>query len=195
MNLSIVPRLTLLVALTSHGLLAEPVVEEKTVYYEFTASNRQEIWQQILDKSPDGEVVVAGHHAVNVATTEWQLSSHVTIEGGLYRCTLKEVQPLLQITIRLPYWSNKWEADSLLADNWDKYLRMVSRHEDIHRQYTIKMVQELEVELMKLGSYRHCRDLKDAIAKIETQVTAKYNAQHKWFDANEFAYQKNLEWF
>ncbi len=82
-----------------------------------------------------------------------------------------------------------------MADNWDNYLRMVSNHEDIHRQYAIKMAQEFEIELMKLDSYRHCRDLKQAIEKTRIQIIAKYQAQNKWFDATELTYQHNLEWF
>lgn len=187
--------ITLLVALPCHALFAQPIVEEQTVYYEFIANNKNEIWQQIQQKSPRGTVNMAGQHAVNVATTEWQMSARYTLEGGLYRCTLKAVQPTLQITLRLPYWSNKWQADKLLADNWDNYLRMVSNHEDIHRQYAIKMAEEFEIELMKLDSYRHCIDLKQAIEKTRIQVIAKYQAQNKWFDATELTYQHNLEWF
>lgn len=189
------PCLTLLAAVPYHTLLAQPIVEQKTVYYEFTANSKKEIWQQILEKSPRGAVNVAGHHAVNVATTEWQMSTKYNLEGGLHRCTLKSVQATLQITIRLPNWTNKWQADKLLADNWDNYVRMVSNHEDIHRQYAIKMAQEYETELMKLDSYRRCADLKEAMEKVRVHVIGKYHAQNKWFDANEFTYQKNLEWF
>lgn len=187
--------ITLLAAVPCSGLLAEPIVEEKTIYYEFTANSKKEIWQQILQKSPRGAVNMAGQHAVNVATTEWQMSAQYTLEGGLNRCTLKDVQAKLQITIRLPHWTNKWQADKLLADNWDNYVRMVSNHEDIHRQYAIKMAQEYETELMKLDSYRRCSHLKEAMEKTRIQVIGKYVAQNKWFDANEYTYQKNLEWF
>jgi len=189
------PCLTLLAAVSCQSLFAQPVVEEKTVYYEFSAKSKKEIWQQILHRSPHGAVNVAGQHAVNVATTEWQMSARYTLEGGFQRCTLKDVQSMLQITIRMPYWTNKWQADKLLAENWDNYVRMVSNHEDIHRQYAIKMAQEFETELLKLDSFRRCSDLKEAMEKIRIQVIGKYQAQNKWFDANEFTYQKNLEWF
>ena len=187
--------LAVLMVVLSGCLRADPVVEEKTLYYEFTANNKKEIWRQILNNSPQGKVNVAGNHAVNVATTEWELTAKHSYEGGLYRCTLKDVQTTLKITIRLPYWANKWQADQQLVENWDNYVRMVSDHEDVHRRYAIKMAQEYETELMELDSYKKCRDLKDAVKKTRTRVIGKYQAKNKWFDANEFTYQKNLVWF
>lgn len=174
---------------------AQPVIEEQTEYYGFDANSRQQIWQQILAKSPKGATTIAGHHAVNVATTQWWLEARYQLEAGLQRCELKSVQPQLKIVIRLPHWRNKWQADKILAENWDNYLRMVANHEDIHRQYTIRMVNEFEEALLGLGSYRRCRDLKEDIEKTRLQVIGKYKAKNKWFDANEYTYQKELVWF
>lgn len=174
---------------------AQPVIEEKTVYYEFSANTKKEIWQQILEKSPMGATNIAGHHAVNVATTEWTLGARYRLEGGLERCTLTEVQPHLQITIRMPNWTNKWEADAVLADNWDNYVRMVSSHEDVHRQYAVRMATEYEAALMELGSYRYCRELKEEMENVRQTILGKFKAHNKWFDAKEFVYQKELVWF
>ncbi|HVL00772.1 MAG TPA: DUF922 domain-containing protein, partial [Dongiaceae bacterium] len=168
---------------------------EKTTYYEFEASTRKEIWQQILAKSPKGATEIAGHHAVNVATTEWQMKARYGLEGGFQKCTLTDVQPHLRITIRLPLWTNKWEADAVLADNWDNYVRMVSRHEDVHRQYAIRMASEYETALMQLGSARTCKELREDIDKAWQKVVGEFNAKNNWFDAQEFVYQKELVWF
>lgn len=174
---------------------ASPVIEEQTVYYRFHARSQKEIWNRIIAGSPNGLTQVAGQHAVNVATTEWELKLHYTIEGGFQKCSLRDVRPHLKITIRLPHWENKWEADPLLAENWDRYVRMVSSHEDIHRQYAIKMAEEVHQELMQLESQRRCHDLEADISRTRDRVIGKFNARNKWFDAKEFVYQKQLVWF
>jgi len=135
---------------------AQPVIEEQTLYYRFNASSQKEIWEKIIAGSPQGRVQVAGQHAVNVATTEWHLTLHYRLEGGFQKCSITNVRPHLKITIRMPHWENKWEADPLLAENWDRYVRMVSNHEDIHRQYAVKMAQEVARELSVLDSQRRC---------------------------------------
>lgn len=174
---------------------AQPVIEEQTLYYRFNASSQKEIWEKIIAGSPQGRVQVAGQHAVNVATTEWHLTLHYRLEDGFQKCSITHVRPHLKITIRMPHWENKWEADPLLAENWDRYVRMVSNHEDIHRQYAVKMAQEVARELSTLDSQRRCHELEDDIKRTKDQVIGKFEAQNKWFDATEFVYQKELIWF
>ena len=174
---------------------AQPVIQDATEYYEFSAATRAEIWHQILANSPKGSVEMAGHHAVNVATTEWRFEGHYRYEASLFKCRIIDVQPVLYITIHLPHWNNKWQADAKLAEDWDRYVRMVSNHEAIHRRYAIKMAEEYEKTLNELDTYKSCRDLNDDVTKIKDRLIGKYRAKNLWFDAQEFEYQKELNWF
>lgn len=174
---------------------AEPIIKTNTVYYEFKAKTRQEIWQQIMSNSPKGAVEVAGSHAVNVGLTEWKLGGVFQYRASLFKCRMATVIPELAITIHLPLWTNKWEADAKLADDWDRYVRMISQHEDIHVQYATKMVHEIYDEINKLGTFKRCEYLEAALTELKANVVGKYKAQNKWFDAKEFVYQKKLRWF
>lgn len=191
--------LTVLLALAtlSHGTsaTAEPIVKTNTIYYEFEAKNRREIWNQIKAHSPKGTVEVAGNHAVNVGLTEWKLGGVFQYRASLFKCRMATVIPELTISIHLPLWTNKWEADQKLADDWDRYVRMIAQHEDIHVQYATKMVHEINDEIKKLGTFSRCESLEDALSELKAKIVGKYKAQNKWFDAKEFVYQKKLHWF
>lgn len=181
--------------LLSQGLFAKPEISESSVYYNINATTRHGVWNQIKEKSPRGEVNVAGNHAVNVAMTHWSLSSNVQYHASLFKCRLSEVSVGLKVTIHLPYWENSWQAEQPLVDEWSRYVRMVSTHESIHQRYSVLMAEELENRLNELGVYKTCKSLKSDVEKIKNEVIGKYKAKNIWFDAQEFVYQKELRWF
>lgn len=181
--------------LSAGPVLGEPLIEETREYYEFQASTREQIWRQIASHSPKGNVNLAGHHAVNVAVTEWRFDSRFRFEPGLRRCRIVDIQPRIRITIRMPHWVNKWEADEKLVADWDRYVRMVSEHEDVHRNYAIAMVKDFYQQAQGLGEFGDCQDARDAYETLQRSVAAEYQAKNKWFDAQDFVYQKQLKWF
>ena len=185
----------LLVLLFTQPVSAKPFIIEERKYYSFTASSRQEIWQQIQANSPRGVVEKAGEHLVSVAVTEARLSGRYQYQASLTRCKLLSYEPHLKIIIHMPHWENSWQASQQLVDNWNNYVRMVSNHEDIHRQYAIKMVEEFDRRLGELAHFKRCNELKEAIEQIRQEVIGTYRAQNAWFDAKERVYQKNLRWF
>lgn len=179
----------------TQSLQAKPIITEERVYYSFKANNRDQIWQQIERNSPKGRVESAGEHLINVALTQLNLTGQYQYQASLTKCKLTTIQPQLHITIHMPHWENSWQADALLVENWNRYVRMVSDHEDIHKQYAIKMVEELEQALLKIGTFKRCNQLKEELEKVRSATLGKYRAQNAWFDAKERVYQKDMNWF
>ena len=103
--------------------------------------------------------------------------------------------PILNVTITLPHWKNKWQASQQLADNWDNYVRMVARHESVHKDYAIDMVRDLDKRLGELGVLGSCEELQKEVKKAKEQAVAKNKANNRWFDAKDRVYQKKLKWF
>ncbi len=181
--------------LLASPLQAKPVITEERVYYSFKAITRNEIWQQIKLNSPNGEVEKAGQHLINVAMTQTQMGARFRYDVSLTQCKLVDIRPTLHITIHMPHWENSWQADPRLVDNWNGYVRMVSNHEDVHKQYAIKMVEEYERRLHALGMFKRCKDLKAAVQKTRKEVVGQFNAENAWFDAKERVYRNGLQWF
>lgn len=187
---------TLLLGTIGSGLaFPEPTVTQERVYYAIQAQTREQVWQQIKQNSPKGEFQRAGEHLINVAVTQWSLETRYQYEVSLTQCKLRDIQPFLHIRIHMPHWKNSWQADPLLAENWSRYVRMVSDHEDIHKQYAIKMVNELDKLLHGLGSFKRCQQLEDEVEKVTNKTISKYKLENAWFDAKERIYQRELEWF
>ena len=174
---------------------AEPKITEERVYYPIIAMDRDQIWDQIKQNSPKGEFHRAGEHLVNVAVTEWILSSNNQARASVISCRMVKVEPQLHIRIHMPHWENSWQADPELVKNWEHYVRMVSDHEDIHKQYAIKMVEELDHELKQLGKFKRCEQLREQYEKVKNRIISKYKLENAWFDAKERVYQRGLNWF
>lgn len=174
---------------------AEPVIHSKTRHYEFTAATREEIWHRIsqaggVDAAADGT-----NHLVRVAWTAFNLQLNYSLSAALFQCRLHSYQPILYVTVTLPHWKNKWQADQVLAENWDNYVRMVSKHENVHKDYAVKTAHELDKRLAEIGVMKSCKDLKAKIEQTRQDVLAQNYLDNKWFDAKERVYQQKLKWF
>ena len=82
-----------------------------------------------------------------------------------------------------------------MAENWDNYVRMVSKHENVHKDYAVKTAHELDKRLAEIGVMKSCKDLKAKIEQTRQDVLAQNYLDNKWFDAKERVYQQKLKWF
>lgn len=174
---------------------SEPVIHVDKEYYEFNANTKKQVWQQIQRAGGKAKSHDGSNHWVRVAWTAYDLDLKYSYRAGLYQCKLASYTPILKVTVTLPHWKNKWQADAVLAENWDNYVRMVSSHENVHKEYALEMVQDLDKRLAELSTTKSCRELIEQIKKTQQQVIAENRAKNKWFDAKELVYQKNLKWF
>ncbi|MCG8670974.1 MAG: DUF922 domain-containing Zn-dependent protease [Pseudomonadales bacterium] len=185
-----------LIGIVGSGLvMAEPVINTKTQHYEFSAKSRKQIWQHIRRAGENVELNNGTRHGVPVAWTAYDLQLQYRLSAALYQCRLYSYKPILNVTVTLPHWKNKWEADPVLAENWDNYVRMVAQHESVHKKYAIQMAHELDKRLSEIGIMKSCREVKEKVEKIRSQVFAENKANNKWFDAKERVYQQKLRWF
>jgi len=174
---------------------AKTEVSFSTHYYQFKAHDKKSIWKGVIAHSP--KVSLEGHaqHRVVVGLTEWSLRYHYTFRVGLYRCEIKKHSVDVDIAIHLPYWENKWEASESLQKPWDQYVRMVSDHEDIHKEYAIRTAERLDDDISELGVFKSCDELKREVESISQRHMQQNRADNRWFDAKEKIYQKNAIWF
>jgi predicted secreted Zn-dependent protease len=187
--------LFLSVLIYSPSALAETEVSLSSKYYQFNAHDKKSIWKGIVAHSPKVSLEDNAQHRVVVGLTEWSLRYHYTFKVGLYRCEIKKHSVDVDIAIHLPYWENKWEASGSLQQSWDQYVRMVSDHEDIHKEYAIRTATRLDKSISELGVFKGCNALKQEVNAISQRHMQQNKADNSWFDAKEKIYQKNAIWF
>ncbi|MBV1920015.1 MAG: DUF922 domain-containing Zn-dependent protease [Pseudomonadales bacterium] len=179
----------------SPSALAETEVSLSSKYYQFNAHDKKSIWKGIVAHSPKVSLEDYAQHRVVVGLTEWSLRYHYTFKVSLYRCEIKKHSVNVNIAIHLPYWENKWEASPSLQQSWDQYVRMVSDHEDIHKEYAIRTAKRLDKGISELGVFKGCNELKEEVDVISQRHMQQNRADNNWFDAKEKIHQKNVIWF
>jgi len=179
----------------SASVRAETEISLSSKYYQFSAHDKTSIWKGIISHSPKVSLKDYAQHKVVVGLTEWGLRYHYTFRVGLYRCEIKKHSVEVNIAIHLPYWENKWEASEVLQKSWDQYVRMVSGHEDIHKEYAIRTAKRLDKDISELEVFKDCNALKKEVEAISQRHMQQNRADNSWFDAKEKIYQKNAIWF
>ena len=195
MNIRYVFAVFLSVFICSPSALAETEITLSSKYYQFNAHDKKSIWKGIVAHSPKVSLADYAQHKVVVGLTEWNLRYHYTFRVALYRCEIKKYAVDVNIAIHLPYWQNKWEASEPLQKSWDQYVRMVSDHENIHKEYAIRTAKRIDRGISELGVFKGCGELKKEVEAISRRHMQQNNADNRWFDAKEKIYQKNAIWF
>ncbi len=185
----------LFVLIYSPSALAEPEITLSSKYYQFKAHDKKSIWKGIIAHSPKISLEDHAQHKVVVGLTEWSMRYDYIFRVGLYRCEIKKHSVDVNIVIHLPYWENKWEASESLQQSWDQYVRMVSDHEGIHKEYAIRTARRLDKGISALGVFKGCNELKEEVEAVSQRHMQQNKADNSWFDAKEKIYQKNAIWF
>ncbi len=180
------------VFICSASALAKTETSLSSKYYQFNAHDKKSIWKGIVAHSPKVSMKAHVQHKVVVGLTEWSLRYHYTFRVGLYRCEIKKHSVDVNVAIHLPYWENKWEAPELLQRSWDQYVRMVSDHEDIHKEYAIRTAKRLDKSINDLGVFKGCNELKEEVEAIARRHIQQNKADNSWFDAKEKFIKKTL---
>jgi len=174
---------------------AEAIISVNSTYYQFSANDKASIWKGIRDSSPKVSMDDHTDHRVVVGLTEWQLRYRYRFRSVPYHCEIKSFSINLDISIHLPFWVDKWKAPVELQQSWDRYVRMVSTHENIHKSYALRTVNLIDKDVSELKPVKRCDDLKAQVEGIAKRHVQQNKMDNRWFDAKEKIYQKNAIWF
>lgn len=181
--------------LLARGLPAATEIHIASKYYSFAAHDKASIWVGMASASPKVSLDDHVQHEIVIGLTEWRLRQRYQYQAALFRCEVADHVVVLDVVIHLPHWKDKWKAPAHLQSSWDKYVRMVSDHEDIHKAYAIRTAERIDEEVSALGQAKDCEQLTHDIDKIVEKHLAQNRLDNKWFDAKERFYQKRLQWF
>lgn len=178
-------RLALLLA--TLGLLAtssaamardwNPSVENKS--YSISGSSGMQLYQSIGDRGP-----AVGVQAIAYTTFKltWRRDYQPQKDGS---CILKTAKPTLKLIYMLPKPASKLPAD--VAASWGTFVSGVDRHEQIHGEHIIDMVEQIQAfsEGLRAENDKQCQKVRGVLQKRLGELSNEQRARGRAFDKDE----------
>jgi predicted secreted Zn-dependent protease len=170
-----------LLALGVLALVAsDPVVEERTEYYDVTGSSALELYNAVLAHGPKGAQGVAPWTA-SFGTTSWNVRTQAEFARGDGLCAIKSVRTTVRIVTVLPRWTNRVEGTPT-AKYWDRTTRRLVAHERRHAEHGILAATAIRDTVPALSPARTCRELDAAVSATSNAIIERYRGEDRVFD-------------
>jgi predicted secreted Zn-dependent protease len=151
--------------------------ESDIVWYPVTGSSVRDLQSQMRANGPhDDAGAFAGYTHNN---TYW----HIVWREGGGSCSVTDVAVATYDTVTLPMWSPPPNADSALTAEWSRFVTMLGRHEEGHRDIAIAGASEIARALAMLSPQASCSDLAAAANTQGQAILASIRVRQKEYDA------------
>jgi predicted secreted Zn-dependent protease len=151
--------------------------ESDIVWYPIAGSSIRDLRSQMQANGPhDDAGAYAGYTRNN---TYWHISWR---EGG-GSCRVTDVSVTTYDTVTLPVWSPPPKADAALAAEWSRFVTMLGRHEEGHREIAIAGAGEIARALAMLSPQASCADLSASANAQGKAILASIRDRQKEYDA------------
>jgi len=172
-----ITRLLLIFCLLPSTTLAEPETRINTVYYQVDGNTAEDIWNDIITKSP-----VKENGKQHVAYTRWNVNWKFWWYDHGSSCEIDKVTTKLDITYTLPRLKQSDSIPQSLTAHWEKYYAALFEHEQGHKDLGVKAALEIENKLLNMGSRRSCEQLELDANNMAKDVVDKYSRLEKQYD-------------
>jgi predicted secreted Zn-dependent protease len=127
--------------------------ESDIVWYPVSGTTLAHLRAQMYLHGPrDGEGVHAGY---THGYTHW----HVTFTNAAGACLMRTVEVTASDTVTLPLWTPPPGADPAVVAEWSRFVTMLGRHEEGHREINVEGAGTIARALAALPSRASCQDL------------------------------------
>jgi len=164
---------------------AKVIVKESTVYYSFSGRTGIQVYEQIGRKGPR----VSGHKDRKVAITTMQIKLkdlQAAAKGN--QCVVTRVDLQLNVTYRIPKWTNRNAGSPATRKAWDTFLAHIWRHEKQHAEIARDHAVQAERAVMAArGDIRKgCKDMEGSLVRALEKAKARHDRRQLAFDASWF---------
>lgn len=151
--------------------LAEPRVERR--YYDIRARDGLELYAAITSQSPIGVTAIT---AIEPTSVRWEARR---VRGGyvIDRLHLDEV-----IVQTLPRWVNRDAAPACLRRQWDRAMRALDRHENVHLERYIAYSRQFRREAARIPPQPTPAALQRALGQLNRRLEAEVQAWQRDYD-------------
>jgi predicted secreted Zn-dependent protease len=151
--------------------------ESDIVWYPVAGSSIRDLQSQMRANGPhDDAGAYAGYTRNN---TYW----HIRWQESGGSCSVTNVAVATYDTVTLPAWSPPSNADSALMAEWSRFVTMLGRHEEGHRDIAITGAGEIARTLAMLSPQASCADLAASANSQGQAILASIRERQKQYDA------------
>lgn len=158
---------------------AEWLPREQIKPYSISGTTGPELYQSIGENSP-----MIGQTR-SIAMTNWVLKWGRNYRREGQACVLSSAKPFLTITYTLPKPAAK--LSGAVAQNWQKFIDGITRHEKVHGSDIVAMVEEIIAETVgfRVENDPKCRTIRTEVLARVKAANERYKAKSRVFDGAE----------
>lgn len=155
----------------------KPTVENKT--YSIRGTNGFDLYQSIGDRGPEVGVQAIAYTTFKLT---WRRDYQPQPDGS---CILKTAKPNLRLIYMLPKPSSKLAPD--VASSWAKFVSGIDKHEKVHGQHIIEMVEQIQAysEGLRAENDPKCQRVREVLQKRLGELSNEQRARGRAFDQEE----------
>jgi predicted secreted Zn-dependent protease len=173
----LITRLLFIFCLLPSATLAEPETRINNVYYQVDGSTAEDIWTDILAKSP-----VKENGKQHVAYTRWDVNWKFWWLDYGSSCEINKVTTKLDVTYTLPRLKQDASIPQSVTAHWEKYYAALLDHEHGHKRLGVKAAIEIENLLLNIGPRLSCEQLELDANNMARNVVDKYSRLENEYD-------------
>jgi predicted secreted Zn-dependent protease len=150
--------------------------ESEIVWYPVAGSTVRQLQSQMHANGPRDDAGAYAGYTRNY--TYW----HIHWREGGGSCSLTDVAVATYDTVTLPAWTPPPNADSALMAEWSRFVTMLGRHEEGHRDIAIAGAGEIARTLAMLSPQASCADLGASANAQGHAILAAVRTRQKQYD-------------
>ena len=164
--------------LPSAGLRADPIIREAIDRYEIRGGTARELRDEMKRLGPRrGGRRFYGY-------TIWKVTWKRFFAMGGGEWMISSIDVYVDVTTILPYWNHsEIDADPVLVERWDRFLRALEAHENDHRRLGLEAATAVERRLRGLRA-ETLDDLDAAVHAAAMDAIDGYRETERRFDEN-----------
>jgi predicted secreted Zn-dependent protease len=150
--------------------------ESDIVWYPVAGSSIRDLQSQMRANGPHDDAGAYAGYTHN--STYW----HIRWQESGGSCSVTNVAVATYDTVTLPAWSPPPNADSALMAEWSRFVTMLGRHEEGHRDIAIAGAGEIARTLAMLSPQASCADLAASANAQGQAILASIGTRQKQYD-------------
>lgn len=158
---------------------ADWLPREQIKPYSISGTTGAQLYQSIGENGP-----LIGQTR-SIAVTNWALKWGRDYRREGQACVLSSAKPFLTITYTLPKPAAKLSGAA--AQNWQKFIDGITRHENVHGSDIVAMVEEIIAETvgLRVQNDPKCQTIRTEVLAHVKAANERYKAKSRVFDGAE----------
>jgi predicted secreted Zn-dependent protease len=147
------------------------VVKQEEVYYDVAGTTKKE-----LDAAVEQRV------GRRIGLTEWHVGWEFFAVTNGSECSVGTVLTTVNITVRLPRWTNASDADAELRLWWTLQAREIRQHEQVHVDNAIAAAKAIHKALRQVPPASDCATLGDDLKRTARPLLDEAERKARGYD-------------